>query len=71
MHWMIYVMMAVAAFMVISMFVITFKDLAESRRTQKLYEKLEPLSKQQSDRMREVDRALQNKEQQRRQKNSC
>ena len=62
MYWFVYVMMAVAALMVISMFVIAFKSAAESRRTQKMYEKIESLSKQQSDRMREVDRALQNKE---------
>lgn len=59
MYWMVYVMMAVFAFMVISMFVITFIHMAESRRTQKLYKKILSLSKQQ---LREIDKALQQKE---------
>lgn len=40
MYWLVYVLMAVFALMVISMFVITFIDIAESRRTQKMYEKI-------------------------------
>lgn len=62
MHWLVYVIMAVFALMVLSMFVITFKNIAESRRTQKLYEKIISLSKRQEELLHKVDRVLQEKE---------
>lgn len=62
MHWLVYVLMAAFALMVISMVVITIKDKLESRRTQKIFEKIESLSKKQAECYSEVNRALQEKE---------
>ena len=65
MHWIVYVIMAALALMVLSMFVIAIRDTLEARRDKKMMERVDTLLNASHQRLNEINRALQEKEKER------